>query len=86
MSTRMDVKCHRCGSHVGTARIHIPLALPVRSLSLGANTCPVMVNHEDLDYWKERHTKERCDEVVRRLESRRLATIACRREELREKG
>lgn len=64
MSVRIDVDCTRCGKRVGTAKISVPLSSLNYTLESIEEMSPVIVDQDDLKYWRGRHSREDCDALI----------------------
>lgn len=62
MPMQIDLVCDICGKHVGKAKVTIPL----HGLSPGPSSARIgyrmiAVDLDDLERWKNRHTRKKCE-------------------------
>jgi hypothetical protein len=75
MSIRIDIDCQRCGKRVGTAKVSVALQGPFYAFDSTRpdNERSLIVDEDDLKYWKDRHTMPDCEAFTN---ARRKALVA----------
>jgi hypothetical protein len=65
MSVRIDVDCQRCHKRIGTAKVSVALHGSFQAFD-SAQPCErrLLVDEDDLEYWKDRHSIEECDAEI----------------------